>query len=228
MQNHLSLHDGDLTHHWERLDAHDQKFIEQQSLIEANAGQIGGHSQTLAEHQASIQANSEGVAYNGQRIQENQNGIATNAQNLQVLTDNFNNFQYSLVKFHVESDQGFAVHWPSDSTITYINEVIDTHNAMDPGSGYFTVPISGTYGFFFTAVMYKRAMDLSNNLHVRINDNDAKFFNFQYDLAAPLETIYFVLNLNAGDRVNMFQASGEGVQIQHNPATFMGFLMQKF
>jgi len=217
-----------LVNHGDRLNAHDQKFIEHHSLIEANTGLIGAHSLTLTEHQASIQANFEGVTYNGQRIQENQNGIATNAQNIQIVSDNFNNFQYSLVKFHVESDLGFAVHWPSDSTITYIHEVLDTHNAMDPASGYFTAPMAGTYGFFFTAVMYKRAMDLSNNLHVRVNDNDAKFFNFQYDLAAPLETIYFVLNLNAGDRVNMFQANGEGVQIQHNPATFMGFLMQKF
>ncbi len=228
MQNHLSLHDSDLVNLGERLNAHDQKFTEQQFLIETNTGLIGAHSQTLAEHQNSIQSNYDRTSYNFQRIEETTNGIATNAQNLQILTDNFNNFQYSLVKFHVESDQGFAVHWPSESTITYINEVIDTHNAMDPGSGYFTTPISGTYGFFFTAVMYKRAMDLSNNLQVRVNDNTAKFFNFQYDLAAPLETIYFLLNLNAGDRVNMYQAYGEGVQIQHNPATFMGFLMQKF
>jgi hypothetical protein len=105
---------------------------------------------------------------------------------------------------------------------------MDTHGAMDPGSGYFTTPISGTYGFFFSAVIYKRSMEGANNVHVRVNDNDAKFFNFQYDLAAPLETIYFALNLNAGDRVNMFQATGEGIQIQYDPATFMGFLMKTF
>ncbi len=196
-------------------------------MIEANAALIAAHSQNLAEHQASIQANFDGVAYNGLRIQENQNSIAANAQNLQTLTDRLNNFQNSLVKFHVESDAGTG-HWPSNTGITYVHEIMDTHNAMDPGSGYFTAPFSGTYGFFFTAVMYKRVMYDPNNLIVGINDVPVKSFNFQYDLSATSETTYFALNLNAGDRVNMFQGTGEGVHLQWNPVTFMGYLMQIF
>ena len=99
---------------------------------------------------------------------------------------------------------------------------------MDPESGYFTAPIAGTYGFFFTACMYKRNMNDPNNVQVRVNDGVAKMFNFQYNLAATSETTYFSLNLNLGDRVNMFQGEGEGIQLQFNPVTFMGYLIQPF
>ena len=112
--------------------------------------------------------------------------------------------------------------------ITYGVEVLDTHNAMDTGSGYFTAPIGGIYGFFFTAVMYKRNMNDPNNIVVCVNDQTVKAFNFQYNLAATSETTYFALNLNVGDRVSMYQGGGEGIQIQFNPITFMGFLMQKY
>jgi len=172
-----------LAGHGERLNVHDQKLLELQALIEANSALIAAHSQTLTEHQASIQANYDGVAYNGQRIQENQNSIAVNAQNVQALTDRFNNFQNSLVKFHVESDAGSG-HWPSNTGITYVHEIMDTHGAMDPGSGYFTAPFSGTYGFFFTAVMYKRVMYDPNNLIVGVNDNPVKAFNFQVSISS--------------------------------------------
>ena len=114
------------------------------------------------------------------------------------------------------------------TAITYGPEVLDTHNAMDPASGYFTVPIAGTYGFFFTADIYKRNMNDANNIVARVNDQPVKNLNFQYELAAASETTYFALNLNIGDRVNMYQGEGEGIEVFFNPITFMGFLMHEF
>ena len=213
--------------HGERLNAHDQKFTEQNSLIEANSGAINSHGLTLSEHQVTIQANSDGVSYNGQRIQENQNSIATNNQNLQSLSENYNNFLSSLVKFYVVTDFGFGDHWPANTGITYAQKILDTHNALDLASGHFTAPFNGIYGFFFTAVIHKWDMHDRNNIHLHVNDINVACFNFQYDNAATTETIFFAWYLNAGDRLNMFQAEGAGVLINLNPATFMGFLMQK-
>lgn len=226
-KNHLLQHDSDLANHGERLNGHDLKFIEHQSLIEVNAGAITSHGQTLSEQQVRIQTNSDGVAYNGQRIQENQNSIAINAQNLQSLSENYNNFLNSLVKFYVVSDFGFSGHWPENTGITYGQKILDTHNALDLASGYFTAPFNGIYGFFFTAVIHKWDMYNRNNIHLHVNDNLVACFNFQYNLAATTETIFFAQYLNAGDRLNMFQAEGAGVLVDFNPATFMGYLMQK-
>ena len=187
----LTDHKDHLLEHDQKLNVHDQKFIEQQSVIEVNSGAITSHGQTLSEHQVRIQTNSDGVAYNGQRIQENQNSIAINAQNLQSLSENYNNFLNSLVRFYAVSDFGSGEHWPSNTGITYAYELVDTHNSMDHVSGYFTAPFSGLYGFFFTAVMYKWEMNYFNNIHIHINDINVACYNFQYDKAATTETIYF-------------------------------------
>ena len=131
------------------------------------------------------------------------------------------------MKFYVESNFQFGEHWPANTGITYGREFLDTHNALDLDSGYFTAPFNGIYGFFFSAVIYKWDMQNHNNVHVHINDINVASYNFQYDRAAATETIFFAHYLNAGDRLNMFQAEGEGIWINTNPATFMGFLMQK-
>ena len=143
------------------------------------------------------------------------------------MSENYNNFLNSLVRFYAVSDFGSGEHWPSNTGITYAYELVDTHNSMDHVSGYFTAPFSGLYGFFFTAVMYKWEMNYFNNIHIHINDINVACYNFQYDKAATTETIYFANYLNAGDRFNIFQAEGTGVWIKSNPVTLMGFLVEK-
>jgi len=43
------------------------------------------------------------------------------------------------------------IFWSTNSVVTYYYKDVDTHNAMDMGTGIFTAPISGVYGFTFTA-----------------------------------------------------------------------------
>ena len=97
----------------------DQKFVDQQNLIDSNIGTISSQGQTLNDHQVLIQTNTDGIANNGNRIQENLNGIQTNGQTIQSLSDNFFNSQNSLVKFHVESNAQGDIYWPSNTGINF-------------------------------------------------------------------------------------------------------------
>jgi hypothetical protein len=97
----------------------DQKFVDQQNLIDSNTGTISSQGQTLYDHQILIQTNTDGIANNGNRIQENLNGIQTNGQTIQSLSDNFFNSQNSLVKFHVESNAQGDIYWPSNTGINF-------------------------------------------------------------------------------------------------------------
>ncbi len=40
---------------------------------------------------------------------------------------------------------------PEDGDVVYNSEQVDSHNAMDPGSGTFYAPFAGVYGFMFYA-----------------------------------------------------------------------------
>ena len=55
-------------------------------------------------------------------------------------------------RFFVQSKLALP-YWPKDSVVTYVDDgKVDTHNAMNTGTGTFTAPFSGIYGFTFTAL----------------------------------------------------------------------------
>jgi hypothetical protein len=141
---------------------------------------------------------------------------------VQTLSDSF---QRSSVKFSVQtrSDNGY---WPEDSFITYEGKYADTHNAMDTGSGIFTAPFSGVYGFLFHGSFMCHAED--GHLFAYHNDQRIHVFSQYgpqaYDFRQPA-TVYFALSLNQNDQVRMHSGSSTLALIYH-PPKFMGFLLQ--
>jgi hypothetical protein len=66
------------------------------------------------------------------------------------MADSYNNFRASQVKFVAETPccEGYEA-WPDNSRLTFRNKLLDTHNAVSDSQ--FFAPISGHYGFIFTA-----------------------------------------------------------------------------
>ena len=60
-----------------------------------------------------------------------QNGIIKNSQDVQSVTENYNNYRNSQVKFLVETVccEGYDK-WPDNTRIWYKNKFLDTHNAV--------------------------------------------------------------------------------------------------
>jgi hypothetical protein len=94
---------------------------------------------------------------------------------------------------------------------------------MDPGSGTFTAPFSGVYGFFFYAEFY--CFLESNLLYVYHDGNKIKIFECQFSEgeAFTSQAVYFALNLAQGNTVRIYS----GTVRVYSLGTFMGFLMQK-
>ena len=153
-----------------------------QLAIDSNTGLISNHENLLNIHSNLIQANADGVRINSENIQQNINNINKNSGDILALSQNFNDHQSSLVRFHVESPccQGYEA-WPDNSRITFENKFVDSHNSHD--GSYFTAPLPGVYQFIFTADMrmYHDRSDPAT-IHIRKNDAVVKAYTFdQHD-----------------------------------------------
>jgi hypothetical protein len=215
-------HSISLANNDEKFASHDQLFIEQHTFMEENRVIIDSHTLIVNDHQGFIQANIESITSNTNRIQETVNGI-------QTVSYTFNNYKASQLKFFVETPCCEGTEYnPENARLTYPNKRLDTHNAVSDSQ--FFVPISGVYGFIFTADF--RFFDeriYQGYIHVNVNEGEVKKYTFDAlndDEIWQAYSIFFVLVLNQGDRVDI-STSGEPIyDISRNPATLMGYLMQ--
>jgi hypothetical protein len=137
-----------------------------------------------------------------------------------------NNQKDSALRFHVETSGGYA--WPQNTFFTYKVKLTDTHNAMNAGTGIFTAPFSGTYGFVF----YGRFQCNSSGFHLLYVDHngarstiygcfsDSNFHDYLGN------SVYFARSLKQGDRVGIFAGTAV-VELAPHAAKFTGFLLQK-
>jgi len=174
----LTSHDNEIASQSQQLSGHSEMLSNHQLSIESNTASVLNHENTLNTHSIQIQANADGVRINAENIQQNINNINKNSEDILGLSQNFNNFQSSLVRFHVESPccQGYAA-WPDNSRITFENKFVDSHNSHD--GLYFTAPLPGVYHFIFTADMrmyHDRSYPAT--IHVRKNDIVVKAYTF--------------------------------------------------
>jgi hypothetical protein len=150
-------------------------------------------------------------------------GIASTIEGLKnadnVLTNSLND---NGLRFHVETKLGSSS-WPYNTLITYETKLTDTHNAMSTGTGKFTAPFSGTYGFVFYAYFYCD----STNRYLYIDHNGARskiYYCYSDDYSGS--SIYFAISLKQGDEVGIFSGNTD-VHMYVHPAKFTGFLLQK-
>ena len=233
----VSKHDIDLLNinsqlavHSEKLSNHEASLSQHQASINENRAGIDGHTQTLNDYGGRIQANTDSINSNSAVIQEHQNSIVVNSQNIQVVTDNYNNFRNSQVKFYAETlcCEGYDI-WPQNTRIWYKTKFLDTHNALSDSQ--FFAPISGLYVFTFTAdfrLFYDRPEYAY--LHIHINDNlvrNCKFDSKFDDEIFQASSYVFTLSLIQGDRMDISTSEGPSFDIGRNPATLMGYLLHQ-
>jgi hypothetical protein len=228
--DHLAGIDETLVTYAGQLGAHDQTFVEHLQLIQENSNNIGSHNQVLNDHQVLIQGNTDGINNNVAKIQENLNGIIKNGQDILSLSDNYNNYRNSQVKFHVETSccEG-SDYWPDYSRLYYRVEHFDTHNALDPGTGQFTAPLSGWYEFILTADfrIYDERAEFAY-ISVNINENSVRKFLFDShhdDEIYQSYSIYFSNYLNQGDRMDISVEGDPVLDIGRHGANWMGFMV---
>ena len=222
-------HSISLANNAEKFASHDQLFIEQQTFMEENRAIIDSHTLIVNDHQGFIQANIESITNNTNRIQENANGIVKNAQDIQAVLDNFNNYKNSQVKFYVQTSCCDGTEYnPENVCLTYPIKYLDTHNAVSDSQ--FFPPISGVYGFIFTAdFRIWNARPNPGLINVNINNALAKVFVFDLGPQDDFQqsfSIFFSLVLNQGDQVDISTSGDPIYNIARNPATLMGYLMQ--
>jgi hypothetical protein len=211
----------------EKFASHDQIFVEHQTFMGENRAIIDSHTQIVNDHQGFIQANIQGITNNANRIQENVNGIVKNTQDIQAVLDTFNYYKSSQVKFVAETPYGGGEYNPENVRLTFAVKHLDTHNALSDSQ--FFAPISGLYGFIFTADfrLYDER-DWQGFIHVNVNEAQAKVYMFDSrndDEIWQAYSIFFVLFLNQGDRVDISTSGEPCYDISRNPATLMGYLM---
>jgi hypothetical protein len=148
--------------------------------------------------------------------------LLTDADN--ILTNSLND---NALRFHVETKRADA-YWPYNTFITYQTKLTDTHNAMSTGTGKFTAPFSGTFGFVFYAEFYCDGQ----YRYLYIDHNGARrliYFSHSETnsvVADSGSSIYFALSLKQGDEVGIFSGTAD-VSLGYHPAKFTGFLLQK-
>jgi hypothetical protein len=223
LQENVLENANQLCNHQEQLDNH-------QLLIDSQSSYISNHEELLSSHTTQIQSNLNGVNSNAAKIEEDRADINLNLAGITSLIDNYNTFQSSLVRFHVESPccQGFS-EWPDNSRITFENKLVDTHNTHD--GNYYSAPMTGFYGFIFTAdIRYYDYRSDPGVIYVRVNDGNVK--GYLLDLDGDLtnqhpSSIFFVLSLNQGDRVDLVTSDSPVFDVIRNGASLSGFLLQK-
>jgi len=227
----LTNHDNEIASHSKQLSGHSEMLNNHQLAIDSNTGSVSNHENTLNTHSNQIQANADGVRINAENIQQNINNINKNSGDILGLSQNFDNFQSSLVKFHVESPccQGYEA-WPDNSRITFENKFVDSHNSHD--GSYFTAPMPGIYQFIFTADirMYHDRSERAY-IYVRINDGYVKTYMFDMDESKSSDhpsSVTFALSLSQGDRIDLVTSDYPAFDVSRNSATLFGSLIQKF
>jgi hypothetical protein len=129
-------------------------------------------------------------------------------------------FKKSNLKFHAETKQ-VSSNWPQNTDVTYVSELVDTHNAFDKSSGTFTAPFDGKYGFIFNSLFYH-----DGQLYAYHNGNKLTVLHrFSSANTDESSSIYFALYLQKNDRVKINSGTAE-IWLDFFPAKFMGFLLQ--
>ena len=216
-----------------RLSTHDLTFLQHQTFMNENRDSITSLSQMVSEHTSLIQANTEQLTNQANSIETNTATIQDNIRRITKTeedTDNYNNYRNSQVKFYVETPHsGDWSRWPDNSRITYTAKYIDTHNAVNDGQ--FSAPISGLYGFVFTAD-FRQFKDRERGGSINVNINDGfSGRKFYYDISADTEfietfSVYFAVQLNQGDRLDLSTSGDPCFEVSSNPAYWMGYLIQ--
>ena len=202
-----------------------------QLAIDSNTGSVSNHENLLNTHSNLIQANADGARINSENIQQNTNNINKNSEDIVSLSQNFNDYQSSLVRFHVESAccQGYEA-WPDNSRITFENKFVDSQNSHD--GSYFTAPLPGVYQFIFTADirMYHERSERAY-IYIRINDVVVKTYMFDNDEAKSSDhpsSLTFAVTLSQGDRIDLVTSDYPAFDVSQNSATLAGSLFLKF
>ena len=213
--------------HSDKLSTIDESLGNHQTLIDENHAGIESHTQILSDHGGRIQTNTDGINANVATIQEHQSSISANSQNIQLVTDNYNNYRSSQVKFvadtpccgEMDSDL-----WPDNTRVWYKTKHLDTHNAVSDSQ--FFAPITGFYSFTFTAD-FRICCD-SSRIIVSINENNIRsylFDSFTNDNLIQTYSVSFTPQMNQGDRMDLAVSGDSGFDISANPATLTGYFL---
>jgi len=146
-----------------------------------------------------------------------------NAQDIQTL---LNNFEDSLLRFHVET-KNQTEDWPLESVVTYKTKVVDTHNAIDISSGIFTAPLTGVYGFFFFARF--GCASSARNLYMYHNDLQIVIQRCSSPSSSTYyksNSVYFAWEMQVGDTLKIYSGNAQ-IDLIYIQAKFMGFFLEK-
>ena len=223
-------HDKTLLDLTTQVTIHSDKLSQHDTSITENHVGIESHTQTLNEHGTNIQWAIDSINANVAAIQQHQGSITANSQNIQAVTDNYNNYRNSQVKFFVDTVCcGGLEKWPDNTRITFPNRYLDTHGAFADGQ-QFHAPFAGIYTFIFTADfrIYDERPEFASIL---VSVNEGRFREYLFDSMNNDElyqsySISFTIFLNPGDRVDVSTLNDPCFDISRNPATFLGYMLQ--
>jgi hypothetical protein len=184
------------------------------TFLDETRGVADSNTNRLNNHDSEFGNTNNRITNNENRINNNENGIRSLTESLRE----------SSLAFHVETT--YVGVYPQENVIGYGKKLVDTFNVLDAGSGTFSAPFSGSYGFFFYSEF--SCSGGSNYLYYFYNDQKVKVYECQIpdDTVNVSETIYFALSLRQGETVRMFSGSAN-LYLYSSPASFMGFLLQK-
>jgi hypothetical protein len=220
----LSIHREDINSNRENIGKNKENIIIHKGFIDrnyeniqTNTKDIDTNIKDIATNRKDIDTNREDIDTNKQNIYTNNKDIIKNKQDIQLLSDSF---KRSTLKFHANTHIS-KHHWADHVRVTYEYELVDTHGAFNPGTGTFTAPFVGSYGFIF----YAHFDSNDGTLYYYLNDNYFPIYHqygSNFDMGA---TVYLALNLTQGDRV-WIDSGNAWIWPNWSPASFMGFLLQ--
>jgi hypothetical protein len=204
----MGYHETEISELKTKIDHHESEFATLTALISNQEDEISKLKTEISDQ--------------GTDIATLKASIDKNAEEIRILSENH---QDNMFRFHVETKQD-PKFYPSESDITYVKELVDTHNSIDINTGIFTAPFPGTYGFFVFANFLCTPTGHSlyvvhNQAKIRISTCYGQEVYFEYS-----SSISFSLNLMQGDTVKLFSANSN-IIVAFTPIKFIGYLLMK-
>ena len=141
-------------------------------------------------------------------------------------------FSLFLFRFSAATKYEAEFTWPKDSVITYVYKEVDTHNALNMGTGAFTAPFSGVYGFTFTARFNcgydGRGLSVFHNEKYAFTIHQCRLLltDSTSDYIYVSDTVHFTRIMQKGDRLQIYSGTAE-LNTSIVNARFNGFLLKK-
>ena len=119
-------------------------------------------------------------------------------------------------------------YYPDNTVVTFEQELVDTHNAMDFSTGTFTAPFAGFYGFVFYFESHRNYFVVHTLYALHNGERSPIYYNDHNDNNEmdTSNTVYFAQFLNPGNTIKIDSGYAR-IRLGSNTTKFMGFLLSK-